>query len=289
MKLSIIILFCDKDYIYLKDIVSQIKEKANVDYEILLLDNRINNKKEKLGLDNFDNIKLFDFDDNTLNWGRLRLVSKATGDYIWFCDVDDEILKFPDMSNYTKDIYHYNFFNEELDRVIDMKDMDLFYWCALWNKIIKTDLLKKVITILDINAHISLFDDNIIYWVVEKLAKEHEYIDDVLYKYKTSRAQICSKSQKKYDENRCKIMLAGIDNKDYLKELEKLKSYENYKEVEGFIFFNLVDFCLRFTEIEVGCKYMNKLLKLFPKHKIDLFNILSNSYYSIEDMTKVFS
>ena len=46
MKLSIVLTFCDKDYHYINDFLKDIKNKVKIEHEILLVDNRINNKEE---------------------------------------------------------------------------------------------------------------------------------------------------------------------------------------------------------------------------------------------------
>ena len=42
MRLTIGILFCDKDISYLKDLLKNIKDKIQIAYEVILLDNRDN-------------------------------------------------------------------------------------------------------------------------------------------------------------------------------------------------------------------------------------------------------
>ena len=283
MKISFIILFCDKDFKYLKDIVNQIKEKANVDYEILLTDNRTENK-DKINLDD-EHIKIFNFGENTYNYGRIRTVNEATGDYIWFVDVDDVIVKFPDnINDFTKDLYEFCWCFEDGKKEPPRSD-----WPAVWNKIVKTSIMKKIVTILNTEAKISFLDDNFFCFLIENFSTSKEFVDEIVYKYMESRSRCNDNTKKIYGEKDCNRLLIGLETKDYLKELSKLKDYNGYEKFEDNVFNQLVNFCLYFVQKDLMVKYIKKLYANFPQKKENLYKRLLNSNFSTSDMLKVFS
>lgn len=282
MKISFIILFCDKDFVYLKDIVSQIKAKANVDYEILLTDNRTNNNDE-INLSD-EHVKIFNFGKNTYNYGRIRTVNEATGDYIWFVDVDDVIVKFPDnINNFTKDLYELCWCRED-----EKKEFPRSNWPAVWDKIIKTSVMKKIVTILNPEAEISLLDDNFFCFLIERLSTSKEIIGEIIYKYMDSRSRCNDDTQNSYGEEDCDRLLVGLDTKDYLKELSKLKDYDGYEKFEDDIFNQLVNFCLLFIRKDSMVKYVKKIYLNFPHKKEALYKRLLNSNFPTSDMLKIF-
>ena len=90
MLLSICILFCDKDQHYIPSLLKNIKEKCQVKYEVVLIDNR-KNKSVPLNVD----ARIYPCDKLGQWNGRRLAISKAKGDYIWFIDADDSINEVP--------------------------------------------------------------------------------------------------------------------------------------------------------------------------------------------------
>ena len=87
MRLSIIIIFCDKDFKYLSNIINNVEKFIKVEHEIILVDNRNDQTpfetKYKV-VSKGKNCYIFE--------GRRIGLDAATGDYVWFIDVDDEII-----------------------------------------------------------------------------------------------------------------------------------------------------------------------------------------------------
>lgn len=161
MKLSIAILFCDKDYIYIPHLLSQIQTNVHVDYEIILIDNRDTFSRVPLEI---GNSIYFSFGYNARQvQGRKKAVELATGDYIWFVDADDEVLKVSqEMNNDLSQNYdiitfgHELFFDAETPTVNTVYDEDEVCTNILdgqlldsiglpcWNKWIKKSVLEQV-------------------------------------------------------------------------------------------------------------------------------------------------
>lgn len=104
--LSVVVLFCDKDFKYVDGLCRQIEERVRVPHEIILVDNR--DSIDRPCPDAFrtvvsgGNIGQYD--------ARLEAVDKCRGEYIWFVDADDEVLPVA----------------EELSGL----DGDIIYFCA---------------------------------------------------------------------------------------------------------------------------------------------------------------
>ena len=137
MKLSIVLTFCDKDYHYINDFLKDIKNKVKIEHEILLVDNRINNKEELPDKELYDKVLVF---SNKSNFGRHKAVFEVTGDRIWFIDADDEIYEIDESFE------EYLGGEEEYIQFLYLDYKEQFFAngnCSLWNKWLKTDVCKE--------------------------------------------------------------------------------------------------------------------------------------------------
>lgn len=94
--LTIISLFCDKDYQYIPSLLNNFNEKVTCDSEFILVDNREENKNIPIPeIDIFFNTHKGKVLTNGKNLGILLAkklaVENANGEYIWFIDDDDWI------------------------------------------------------------------------------------------------------------------------------------------------------------------------------------------------------
>lgn len=145
--LSIVILFCDKDFKYLKDVLQQIKNNVEVKYEVVLIDNREKNK-QKLDFDL--DYKYYSFGYNARQvQGRKKGIELAEGDYIWFVDADDHIRnvdsELEDLQEKGYDIIVFGKYKHDTvyDNLLSVENL-YNVGAQLWNKWIKTSLLRTV-------------------------------------------------------------------------------------------------------------------------------------------------
>lgn len=163
MLLTIGILFCDKDYFFLKELLQEIKKNVKVNYELILF----NNCRKKIDLSIPNNILVLHRKGNIRQLAaRKKIIEKAQGKYIWFIDADDKITNLNYMDISDADINNYSFITTGSKRnpviykdgITDVYNNTLMP--ILWNKIIKTEILKKVIQHIP-NVKISCNEDKI--------------------------------------------------------------------------------------------------------------------------------
>lgn len=142
---SIVILFCDKDFKYIPALTENIKEKVHVPYEIVYIDNRENNK-EPFETEH----QLYSFGYNARQvQGRKKGIELAKGDYIWFVDADDKVLDVvAELENLCNNNYDFIIFKKSTPSFINNKfllERSTFYnvGVQLWDKWIKTAILRK--------------------------------------------------------------------------------------------------------------------------------------------------
>lgn len=180
--LSIIICFCDKDFYYLNGLLKEIKEKVLIKYEIILIDNRINNK-EILNLDK--NIKITKSEINKTQFFRYnkKVLDLVEGERIWYIDVDDSIetidKSFEKYLNYNEDII---IFSTRIvctqESLNGAKEAD---HKSLHSKWLKTETCKKNFKDFPEEATIVFSEDNIALLTFKNQKKCK--IDKTIYNY----------------------------------------------------------------------------------------------------------
>lgn len=171
MKLSIVSIFCDTDYKLLPGLISNIREKVKVSYELIFIDNREKYKYEEIIVPEY--VKIYSKGKNVYQFeARRYAVQFCSGDYIWFIDTDDSLL-FVDnkLETITGEMICFSYVMKEKGLCLpstweDFKEACMGcnivsvhkskiekqcdFWniigSTLWNKWIKRDLLKQVIT-----------------------------------------------------------------------------------------------------------------------------------------------
>lgn len=231
--LTIAILFCDKDCYKIVSLVDSIsKYKNTLDFEILLFDNRENNK-DLLKFNN--NVKVFSKGKNLYQLqGRKYLIKKATGKYIWFVDGDDEIKDLNiDINKYCILSMNYDiiYFNNYCDnkKIYNMGNKTITYIknnildtkvfnVVLWNKWIKTSILKKLLKYIPSNIKVVGGEDVIFSVGALKYFKSGIFIPNYIYNF-TSKDSISRKVEIS-DLNDYKHLMIG--HQYYIKILNKI-------------------------------------------------------------------
>lgn len=239
MKLSIVIIFCDKDRKYLESFLKNTEEKVTCSHEIILVDNR-NDKTEKIELP-YKTISP-EKDCHILEGRRLGL-DEAVGEYVWFVDIDDEILNGfteEDLKDHHETILQMNLKidNKVIIELGEIKNNLACFGENNWSRLYKTEKLKKFFEPIKRGLSLNNGEDNLIFQAMKE-AKDFErdfYIfqDKYRYNYIISRAAV---GEKRTPES-IKRAIIGEENLDYLfsflknkeereKELQKLKRINN--------------------------------------------------------------
>ena len=172
--LTIGILFCDRDLNYLQEFLSLIFYKVKIPYEVILLDNRKDTTSDISFLDSYKVLNKGQGNIYQLA-GRKKIIENAIGDFIWFVDPDDTLFEidesFNEILNSNFDFISFSFlikskdgefWNELKDKVIEenlLLPEANNSPCCLWNKWIRTSVLKQVIKYIPDNARVSASED----------------------------------------------------------------------------------------------------------------------------------
>lgn len=215
MKLSIIILFCDKDVKYLHDLLKQLEGHVFCNYEIILIDNRTKDKTEIITkykiIKPKENIYLFE--------GRRIGFENSTGDYIWFVDVDDDIIGdvYQDDFNQNTDIiqFYYDINGWQIPPGVHepIEQFGPGVWCRFF-KATKLQEVYKPITRRNLKVH--TFEDEILLNLVLQTNSSYSYIDRMIYKYRIDRSNIIKLKIKKFTKEDFERYIVGYDELPYL-------------------------------------------------------------------------
>lgn len=198
MKLSCVILICDKDYNYITDLVKSIDEKVKIKHEIIVIDNREKYKDKEV---DFANATVYSKGYNLYQLESRRwAIELVTGDYVWFIDGDDSINEVPEMEvdtdilcfNFTtsiQEIFSCNYFEEEkIETNLLSGENYTKMLNVVWNKWIKVDVLKKVYKCIQKDMQVSSSEDMIIVVLSLKYAKSCKHINNVFYNFNCERS-----------------------------------------------------------------------------------------------------
>ena len=174
-KLSIIVLFCDKDKQYIPDLLKQIRTKVKIPHEVVLIDN-CTDPVEPDG----DDFKYYAFGYNAYQLaGRKKGAELASGDYMWFVDADDEILSIEEKDikylEENDDIIIFNIISRvpiapevEKDFIIEGNLLQESIYRTvvktLWNKWIRSGIVRKIERAVPKNLETCSLEDTLI-WI----------------------------------------------------------------------------------------------------------------------------
>ena len=164
MTLSIIIVFCDKDYQNIPKLLSQIENRVKIPHEVITISNC------EYRTPNFT--PTYAFGKNMYQMAaRKKAVEYITGDYVWFVDGDDEILDINEDIDLSADLNIFSFSCVDSVQTYDEEWLDSFkildfysaYGNMLWNKIFKADTVKKAFEHIPADKQIVANEDGCIY------------------------------------------------------------------------------------------------------------------------------
>ena len=240
--LTFVIICYNKDYQNaLKNIHSILKSHIPFEYEILAVYNRSGNIQQEVESEFFEEIKklkntrsLLVTDAKNQYFCRSSAIKSINSKYTWFIDGDDSILKIPrKFKNLDYDVVCFN-----------AKTSDGNEWCfgpnrkisnlscdfiastinfTLWNKWIKTDILKNYSAT---NKKIVSGEDSL-YCIYSLLnAKSIKYLNKCLYSYSKNQQRKMPNCE---NEQRFEYLLTG--NNYILSELKRNVLIEKIKEL----------------------------------------------------------
>lgn len=217
--LSIIILFCDKDVQYLSQILADIRKYVHVSYEIILVDNRDNDKSE-LPIGKY---KLTSKGHNVYQFeGRRMGLDLAQGKYVWYVDVDDAIINNIEESDFLKkgkaDIIQFYTKDASMGHYIRPQtnhDKGLLYFGEgrLWGRFIKTATLKRLLRPIKRDIIFMGYEDVFLLDLLNDNINFLEFIDKVIYEYKVDRS---TRREGFFTQEKFELLETGIENLEYL-------------------------------------------------------------------------
>ncbi|MCR4733618.1 MAG: glycosyltransferase family 2 protein [Treponema sp.] len=203
--ITIGILFCDRDLVYLQDFLRAIPYKVKIPYEVILLDNRTDTSSDISFLNSYNVLNKGQGNLYQLA-GRKKIIENATGDYVWFVDPDDTLFEIGEsfneilFSDYDFISFSYlikspdgEFWNEVEDRIIQgdlLRPEANNTPCCLWNKWIKTNVLRQVIDFIPDSARVSASEDLI--YVLGALKYSNSQLQCSKYTYTFNSDSSCS-------------------------------------------------------------------------------------------------
>lgn len=241
--LTFVIICYNKDYQNaLKNIHSILKSHIPFEYEILAVYNRSGDFQKEAESKFFEEIKklknthsLLITDAKNQYFCRSSAIKFINSKYTWFIDGDDSILKIPrKFKNLDYDVVCFNAKTSDenewcfgSDREISNLSSDFIASTinfTLWNKWIKTDILKNYIAT---NKKIVSCEDSL-YCIYSLLnAKSIKYFNKCLYSYSKEQQRVIPNCE---SEKRFEYLLTG--NNYILSELKRNVSIEKIKEFD---------------------------------------------------------
>lgn len=241
--LTFVIICYNKDYQNaLKNIHSILKSHIPFEYEILAVYNRSGDFQKEAESKFFEEIKklknthsLLITDAKNQYFCRSSAIKFINSKYTWFIDGDDSILKIPrKFKNLDYDVVCFNAKTSDgnewcfgTDREISNLSSDFIASTinfTLWNKWIKTDILKNYIAT---NKKIVSCEDSL-YCIYSLLnAKSIKYFNKCLYSYSKEQQRVMPNCE---SEKRFEYLLTG--NNYILSELKRNVSIEKIKEFD---------------------------------------------------------
>lgn len=244
MLISIIIPFYDNDYEKI-NIISKEFEKLKFDYEVIFVDDR-NDKSFPIEIPNkcklvrshetFNNVGTFE--------ARRAGALVATGDYIWFVDIDDKLCNIKQLPKNNEDIAAYEYYlnnnhimrpshiSSNFNRLeIHIKNINtvnvvLKRSClGLWNKLFKREVVLKTYNNIPFLKNFTKNEDGYTYFQILKNS------DLVTFKF-----------------DRIYIYCNPYKHSSYMRELKRKNELEKYLEEQIPIECNDRDFYINFMK-----------------------------------------
>lgn len=300
--LSIVLIVYDDNTEYLCGMLERIRLMVDVDYEIIIVDNR-NTKPFKLVLNKNDGIVVEPEKNVGILEGRRLGFEASHNDYIWFIDLDDFIIKVSNQNYAESDILVFPFYmnkdflekheySKNKGESIDKKDFfteNTINGITLlpWNKWIKREILEKAYK--DIPHFFCVYKEHfILNLTVLKYADSIQYVNtNPIYSQTINYKSVTTKIIK--DSKSVDTLFIGFDetneymnkNFDFCKEI----TYENPMNI--IFYLKIMNKALE----EIKPYFAEKLINLFGSNKIlNAINIIKeyedNNFLTIENYFK---
>lgn len=205
MDLSVIVLFCDKDFQYIPNLLKQLDKKLACNYELILVDNREKNKTEISAINEFyENHNGFCITPGR-NLGQVvakkTAFEQSSGKYIWFFDGDDEpcdVITQTLLESLKEDLIVFNFgycredndeqiyiecSNEDKRKFTGFKDAEYLTKIGVtcWNKFIYRKILEKIFSYVKTDKVVSVNED---VWLMSATLNKSRVVREIpLYIY----------------------------------------------------------------------------------------------------------
>jgi hypothetical protein len=184
--IDIITCFCDKDYNLIENFIKSIN--LSLDYKLIFVDDRLDKSLDLtslfIGYDYYiPSQKLGTFEARRFGF------NNSKNDYVWFVDIDDELIDF-DFIDYGVDANIYNFsvnseqetfYNNEILKGSIKEDIFNF---GLWNKIFKRSTLRKAYDKLPFIKDLCFLDDTYLSKTFFLFSNEVRIDSQIIYNYK---------------------------------------------------------------------------------------------------------
>ena len=291
--LTIAITICDKDYKNLPILLKNIKDKITGHYEIIVVDNCVSHNVELpediIHIKNNENLYPF--------ISRILAAEKATGNYIWYIDGDDNIISNINVDTYNQTEYGIILFSDSHilhDKEIISMPYKTFFEKGILDNTLHSVFINKGIYKQFCNFEkykIWYFEDTLFLYYSLGCAQDILLCDDQIYFYnKSTGGQV----YKNLTEEKTKELLVGYD-----KVIEFIYNYFS-GEAQEYIF-NMAGFLLnQKTNIPAidkslsAIKYIeysnnlqvndisNKLIDKCPNKNLDIIYIYYGKSYKNE-------
>lgn len=196
MKLTVAIIYCDKDWKYVPELVEDVRKKVAMRHEIVLVDNTTEGTPIEAD-------KYFWMGGNKYaTQGRKKAVELAEGDYVWFVDADDEILPMKEPPG-DEDMYLYGYeivgwkdpfislaeseFSVEGEWILNRPTYEYYGW-TLWNKLIRTSILRDVESLIPDDWLCVAGEDVVLYTGCYVRCRTIRFMPDMAYRFRADRS-----------------------------------------------------------------------------------------------------
>jgi glycosyltransferase involved in cell wall biosynthesis len=187
--IDIIVCFCNKDYNLIDGFIKSIN--LSMGYNLVFVDDRIDKS-----VDLRDKLKGFDYLIPPEKLGTFEArrfgFNNSKSDYVWFVDIDDELLDFNFIEN-GADVNIFNFVVNSIPET-DYKDIvfispkneikDKLFEYGLWNKIFKRSVLEKVFEKIPFIKDLCFLDDTYLNKSFMFFARKIFVNNQIIYNYK---------------------------------------------------------------------------------------------------------
>lgn len=275
MKLTLAIIFCDKDKDLLINLLQNIKENVQIEHDILLWDNReiIEDigclKDYKVLNTGGGNIKQFK--------ARQRLIELCTTDYIWFIDADDEILTvekyYTDLFDKDYELISFNYtvsnfntyrMNKRNEEVTEIPYEE--YGAFIWNKWFKTSLLKEQIKKIPQSLDCVASEDIIIGLLMLTSAKKMYRTTRFIYNYQKQLSSAGIEDFSFCFDKYLHLFYGFEEARDFVKTIAPEDVMKKIEEMDLYFYLNKI----KNTRDEEICKKMyERFLQAFTKEEAE--------------------